>query len=149
MDNIVDTFKVRVANIGDIPGIMAVDEELGGLYPNLGDKVSQLINSPDGYFLVALSKNEIVGYAGGSVREAEFGESDPIGYITHVALKKAFARKGMGKMLGDKLVDKMSDKCEVFRTILAFDMIDLQSYFNQIGFQKSDLMVYEYKHSGI
>lgn len=144
MNDISKDFKIRSANERDLDGIMLIDKQLGSLHPNLDLKVKQMLNDSNSYFLVATFKEKIVGYAGGTIRETEFGEGDPVGYITHIALSKDFASKGMGRILGDKLIDAMSLKCENFRTILSLDRNDLQSYFNQIGFKKSDLMVYEY-----
>jgi ribosomal protein S18 acetylase RimI-like enzyme len=122
---------------------MVIDTELGGLNPMLKEKFLEIQSHDEGYFLVAEFKGEIVGFAGGIIRHSEFGEADPIGYITHVGLRSDFKSKGMGRMLGDKLVEEMSEKCERFRTILGFDRIDLQSFFNHLGFKRSDYLIYE------
>ena len=143
--SIVTDFNIREASIDDLDGIAKVDNEAGGLYPNIERKAKELITAENGYFLVATFENQVVGYAGGSIKDTEFGENDPVGYVSHIALRSDFARKGMGKMLGDKLIDAMSERCEKFRTLLSFNRIDLQAYFNQIGFSKTDMMVYEYR----
>ncbi|MDH5402771.1 MAG: GNAT family N-acetyltransferase [Candidatus Heimdallarchaeota archaeon] len=145
MSELESNFEIRLANSDDIDGILKVDKELGGLHPTLDAKVKTMLNNPNSYFMVGMYKGEIVGYVGGTIRETEFGNADPIGYITHVGLSKGFASKGMGRMLGDRLIDKMSLKCEIFRTILSFERNDLQSFFNHLGFKKTDLMVYEHK----
>lgn len=142
MESIVNKFKVRDATIDDIKEIIEVDKTTGGNYPNLESKLREMIGND--FFLVALFEDNIVGYSGGVIRHTEFGESDPIGYVTHIALKADFAKKGMGKMLGDKLVDEMSTHCRRIRTLLDFKYVQLQSYFSQIGFQKTETMVYEF-----
>ncbi|MHA2251191.1 MAG: GNAT family N-acetyltransferase [Candidatus Kariarchaeaceae archaeon] len=147
MTSIVDDFKIRIAKLEDIDGIMEIDKELGGFHPNLDVKAKEMIANEGDYFLVATLKEKVVGYAGGSIRDTEFGEGDPVGYITHVGLTSQLKSKGMGSILGDRLVDKMSDKCDIFRTILSFDRIDLQSFFNNIGFSRTDFLVYEYTHN--
>ncbi len=146
MTDLSEDFQIRVAIIEDIEGIVGIDKELGSLHPNLDEKVKKLIYNDDGYFLVAIIEGKVVGYAGGIIRETEFGEGDPIGYITHVGLAKQLKSKGMGSMLGDKLLEKMTEKCDVFRTILKFERIDLQVFFNSIGFTRTDNLVYELKY---
>ena len=143
MDEIVTQFNIRVAKNGDLPSIVKIDSDLGGLNPALEQKFYELQKDSDGYFLVAEFKGEVVGFAGGIIRQSEFGEADPIGYITHVGLRSDFKSKGMGRMLGDKLVETMLEKCERVRTILGFDRIDLQSFFNQLGFKRTDYLIYE------
>lgn len=143
MAEIVTEFKIRNASKEDIPEIMSIEGEYAGTNPTLEPKINQMLQDDYGHFLVATFKGKIVGYAGGVIRDTEFGMNEQIGYITHVGLTKEFTSKGMGRMLGDKLLEAMSDKCEKFRTILGFDRTDLQSFFNQLGFKRSDLLVYE------
>ena len=129
MAEIVTDFKIRYAVMEDIEDIMAIEGEHDGPNPTLEDKFKVMLADEVSYFLVATLKNKLVGYAGGIIRDTEFGINDPIGYITHVGLTKEFTSKGMGRMLGDKLIEAMSDKCDKFRTILGFDRVDLQSFF--------------------
>lgn len=143
MAEIVTEFKIRSAVMEDIQDIMAIEGEHGGPNPTLEEKFTSMLSDEVGYFLVATFKNKIVGYAGGIIRDTEFGINDPIGYVTHVGLAKEFTSKGMGRMLGDKLLEVMSVKCEKFRTILGFDRVDLQSFFNHLGFKRTDNLVYE------
>ncbi|MHA2502620.1 MAG: N-acetyltransferase family protein, partial [Candidatus Kariarchaeaceae archaeon] len=132
MDEIVTQYNIRQATPEDLPQIITIDQELGGLNPMLEEKFGELHGHPEGHFLVAEFKGEVVGFAGGIIRHNEFGEADPIGYITHVGLRSDFKSKGMGRMLGDQLIEVMSEQCERFRTILGFDRIDLQSFFNHL-----------------
>ena len=146
MAEIVTEFKIRNALSEDILGILKIEEEHAGPNPTLEQKINQMINDENSYFLVATFKGKIVGYAGGIIRDTEFGTNENIGYITHVGLSKEFTSKGMGRMLGDKLIEAMLEKCEIFRTILGFDRADLQSFFNHLGFKRTDLLVYESKY---
>ncbi|MHA2170584.1 MAG: GNAT family N-acetyltransferase [Candidatus Kariarchaeaceae archaeon] len=145
MKDVAADFTIRDATLEDIEGITRIDEELGGLHPQLDVKVKDMINSPTSYFMIACIKDRVVGYAGGSIRDTEFGEGELIGYITHVGLATELKSKGMGSMLGEKLIERMGEKCDTFRTILSFDRIDLQSFFNHIGFIRTDYLVFEYK----
>ena len=145
MEDIVTKFNIRDAKLGDLSAIMKIDEELGGLHPNLDIKVSSMLLDPISSFLVAEFEGKIVGFAGGIIRETEFGESDPIGYLTHVGLNKEFKSKGMGKILFDKLITKLLIHTDTIRTFVGFDRIDLQAYFNNMGFVKKDLLVFQYK----
>ncbi len=144
MQSIDTKFNIRDATVDDIKAIKAIDDELGGLHPNLEDKVKDMVADEHSTFLVAEFDGKIVGYAGGVVRDTEFGESDPVAYVTHVGLNSEFKSKGMGKMLGDRLVTALEKQAPTIRTILSFDRGDLQSFFNAIGFKKTDLMVFEY-----
>lgn len=143
MAEIVTEFKIRNASEADIPEIMTIEEEYAGPNPTLEPKINQMLIDDYSYFLVATFKGKIAGYAGGIIRDTEFGANEQIGYITHVGLTKEFTSKGMGRMLGDKLMEAMAEKCEKFRTILGFDRADLQSFFNHLGFKRTDLLVYE------
>jgi N-acetylglutamate synthase-like GNAT family acetyltransferase len=143
MAEIVTEFKIRKASNDDIAQIMEIEKQHAGPNPTLEPKIQTMIEDDLSYFLVATFKNEIAGYAGGIIRDTEFGTNEQIGYITHVGLSREFTSKGMGRMLGDKLLEVMADKCEKFRTILGFDRTDLQSFFNHLGFKRTDLLVYE------
>ncbi len=143
MQNIVDDFEVREATPQDINSILEIEEELAGRNPMLETKILNMLEDSKAYFLVATFKGEVIGYTGGGIRDVEFGEKDPIGYLTHVGLKKEFMNKGMGKILGDRLIDAMLPKCSKFRTLLSFERNDLQSFFNHLGFKRTDILVYE------
>ena len=143
MQNIVDDFEVREATPQDINSILEIEEELAGRNPMLETKILNMLEDSKAYFLVATFKGEVIGYTGGVIRDVEFGEKDPIGYLTHVGLKKEFMNKGMGKILGDRLIDAMLPKCSKFRTLLSFERNDLQSFFNHLGFKRTDILVYE------
>ncbi len=145
MQTIVDEFEVREATSRDIPPILDIEEELAGRNPMLESKISSMLEDDNAYFLVATFKGDVIGYAGGIVRDIEFGEKDPIGYITHVGLKKDYMQKGMGKILGDRLINAMLSRCSTFRTLLSFDRNDLQAFFNHLGFKRTDILVYEYR----
>ncbi|OLS26759.1 MAG: hypothetical protein HeimC2_14160 [Candidatus Heimdallarchaeota archaeon LC_2] len=143
MAEIVTEFKIRNAVMEDIEDIMAIEGEHNSPNPTFEEKYKAMLGDDASYFLVATFKNKLVGYAGGIIRDTEFGINDPIGYVTHVGLTKDFTSKGMGRMLGDKLLEVMSEKCDKFRTILGFDRVDLQSFFNHLGFKRTDYLVYE------
>ena len=138
-------FVIRDATLNDLESIKKIDDELGGLHINLINKVKNMIGDELSKFLVAEFDGKIVGYAGGIIRETEFGEADPIGYITHVGLNKEFKSKGMGKMIGDRLISKLLEKADVIRTVVSFERNDLQTFFNSIGLNKTDLLVFQYK----
>jgi len=145
MSSLDQKFKIRVANEDDIGAILQIEKDLTGENPMLEDKVKQMLIDDSSYFLVATFENNVVGYAGGTIRDIEFGETEPIGYVTHVGLNKEFMQKGMGRMLGDQLINKMLPKCNRFRTLLDFNRTDLQSFFNNLGFKRTDILVYQYQ----
>ncbi|RMG37307.1 MAG: GNAT family N-acetyltransferase [Methanobacteriota archaeon] len=147
MKTIVDDFQVRKAVPQDIEPILKIEEELAGRNPMLETKILKMLEDDSSYFLVATVKDEVIGYVGGVIRDVEFGEKDPIGYLTHVGLKKEYMNKGMGKIMGDRLINAMLPKCSTFRTLLSFERNDLQSFFNHLGFKRTDILVYELKEN--
>lgn len=131
------TIGIRPAAAADLPGIIALDEEVTGLakpsyWQEMFDRFGARQHLPR-FFLVAAQGDRVRGFVIGEVRAWEFG-SPPCGWIFAIQVHPRGRLKGIGTELFDAIcaafrhlgVDKV-------RTMLARDNHLLLSFFRSQG----------------
>ena len=70
-----------------------------------------LLGMTGGFFLVAVEKDEIIGYTVGEIQEMRREEdSKTVGHILNVVVKKGHQRNGVGTVLMDEVEGRLHEK---------------------------------------
>lgn len=138
-ENPVATFgdvRVRSAQAGDLPHVVALDAENTGI-PKPAywkDRFDWYAGRhPERFFLVAEREGAMLGFIVGEVRAWEFG-SPPSGWIFAVHVSPAARLHGLGTMLYDAICMRFRKAgVQHVRTMLAKDAQLLLSFFRSLG----------------
>jgi len=95
--------------------------------------------------IVAEKDNKVSGFIVGGIKEWGFGV-ERSGWIEMIEVDPKLMGKGIGKTLGEALIQVFRDKSikEVYTTV-RWDSGDLIEFFKSIGFDKSGFINLEYK----
>lgn len=128
---------IRPAVAGDVPAIIALDEEVTGLakpvywrdmYERYGIR-----RRDERFFLVAERQPKIEGFVIGETRAWEFG-SPPCGWIFAIQVRPKGRLKGVGTQLFNAICDRFRRAGVVsVRTMLARDNNTVLSFFRSQG----------------
>ena len=105
--------------------------------------VRNLIEQHPDECLVALSRGQVIGFIIGEMKEFAFG-AERSGWIEVLGVHPRFMGRGVGKLLGSKLLAKFKKKgaTRVF-TAVRWDSGDLGAFFRSIGFDRSAFIILE------
>lgn len=93
-----------------------------------------------GLNIVALIDNKIVGYMISNVLHAGFG-LDKSAWIISMGVDPDFMGQGIGKKLANRIIDTYrSQKIKYIFSSVAWDSIDLLSFFKTLGFGRSEFI---------
>ena len=80
----------------------------------------------------------LVGFLIGEVRTWDFGEDQEVGWIKIVGIDPAHQGKGIGKALGEALLQYFQEReIRTVRTAVDWDAADMIAYFRTLGFERS------------
>jgi ribosomal protein S18 acetylase RimI-like enzyme len=132
-----DVVPIRPATMADVPGVIALDEQVTGLLkPDYwNDMFEQYGQRPGGsrVFLVAEGVGRIDGFIIGEVRAWEFG-SPPSGWIFAVQVRPRLRVQGLGSRLFAALCACFRDVgVDCVRTMVAPDNTEIHSFFRSQG----------------
>ena len=95
--------------------------------------------------IVAEKDGRVVGFIIGFIKEWGFGV-ERSGWIEMVEVDPKLMGEGIGKMLGEALIQQFKDeKINEVYTSIKWDSSDLIAFFKSIGFDKSGFINLEYK----
>ena len=88
--------------------------------------------------LAAEIDGTLVGFLIGEVRTWDFGEDQEVGWIKIVGIDPAHQGKGIGKALGEALLQYFQEReIRTVRTAVDWDAADMIAYFRTLGFERS------------
>ena len=88
--------------------------------------------------LAAETDGTLVGFLIGEVRTWDFGEDQEVGWIKIVGIDPAHQGKGIGKALGEALLQYFQEReIRTVRTAVDWDAADMIAYFRTLGFERS------------
>jgi len=128
---------IRPATMADVPGVIALDEEVTGLLKSdyWHDMFDRYGPRPGGsrVFLVAENAGRLDGFIIGEVRTWEFGSS-PSGWIFAVQVRSRLRVQGLGSRLFDAVCDRFrAIGVDRVRTMVAPDNTEIHSFFRSQG----------------
>lgn len=93
-----------------------------------------------GFNIVALVDNKVIGYMISNVLHASFG-LDKSAWIISMGVDPDYMGRGIGKKLANKILEtyKSQNINYVFSSV-AWDSIDLLSFFKTLGFERSEFI---------
>jgi ribosomal protein S18 acetylase RimI-like enzyme len=105
--------------------------------------VEKLIELHPGECLVAVCRGQVIGFILGEMKEFAFG-AERSGWIEVLGVHPRFMGRGIGKLLGSKLLSILKKKgaTRVF-TAVRWDSGDLVAFFRSIGFDRSAFVILE------
>ncbi len=129
--------RIRPATAADLPGVIALDEEVTGLRkPDYWHDMFARYGARAGearFFLVAAAAGRIDGFIVGEVRAWEFG-SPPCGWIFAVQVRAPRRVRGLGSRLFAAVCDGFrAAGVDRVRTMLARDNTVIHSFFRSQG----------------
>ncbi len=93
-----------------------------------------------GLNIVALIDDKVVGYMISNVLHAGFG-LDKSAWIISMGVDPDFMGRGVGKKLANKILETYkSQKIKYAFSSVAWDSIDLLSFFKTLGFERSEFI---------
>jgi ribosomal protein S18 acetylase RimI-like enzyme len=132
-----EPIPIRPASVTDVPGVIALDEEVTGLRkPDYWHDMFERYGARPGgsrVFLVAENAGRIDGFIIGEVRALEFGSS-PSGWIFAVQVRSRQRVQGLGSRLFDAVCDSFrAAGVDRVRTMVAPDNTAIHSFFRSQG----------------
>ena len=130
-------FTIRFADIADASAIADLSEQWG--YQSTKEKMlcclGNLGNNNDHVMYVMLKDDQVIGWIHGiySLRI----ESDPFIEIGGLIVDKNFRRRGLGKLLVDKIIEwSLTRKCHTVRVRCNITRKEANAFYGMIGFKE-------------
>jgi GNAT superfamily N-acetyltransferase len=160
---ILQNVKIRVLSENDLDAVIEIDKKVFG--KRRREFWKRKIAYSDIYPRPALAAEvdgKVVGFILGFVSGWEFGVPDSVGWIDTVGVDPVYQRKGIGRLLFNKLIEifkrsgleKMPETEEgkskiegvnVVYTLVSWDRWDLLPFYHAMGFKKGDMLNLELK----
>jgi len=139
--------KVRRLTEADIPTIEKIEREItkSPRTSSLGRNVKEQLKTAHGdACLAAEVDGTFAGFIVGDIRPWEFGEDRDVGWVKTVGVDPAFQGHGVGKALGDALLNHFKGKgVALVRTLVEWHAGDMIAYLKTLGFDRSDMIPLE------
>ncbi|OGP92839.1 MAG: GNAT family N-acetyltransferase [Deltaproteobacteria bacterium RBG_16_54_18] len=146
--DILETVKIRALAYGDLDAIVAIDKALlGKERPEYWSmKIELTENRAPMASLVAELDGSVIGFILGDVSGWEYGVPDTIGWIDIIGVHPTYQRKGVARILFKAMVANMKKVgVDSIYTFVNWREFDRLNFFDQMGFQKGDLIHLELK----
>ncbi len=138
-----ENFQIREINLSDAAAIQRIRSLISKEDADVDSE--KIINQQTGDIskhasIVALIDNNVVGYMISNVLHAGFGLQKSA-WIVAVGVDPAFMGLGVGKRMAYKILEiyKSQDIRYVYSSV-AWDAIDLLSFFKALGFERSEFI---------
>lgn len=136
------SIRVRPLRTSDLAAVTRIERTItnsprtGSLTRNLRKRLGQ---RNAGSCLAAVDAGEVVGFIVGEIRPWEFGEERKVGWILVVGVDPSYQGKGIGRLLGEKLLRHFRAKgVRRAKTFVEWDAGDVIAYFGTLGFTQGD-----------
>jgi predicted N-acetyltransferase YhbS len=87
---------------------------------------------------------DLAGFIIGETRPWDFGEEEEVGWIKILGVDPRHQGKGVGKQLGEAILDHFRGKgITKIRTLVEWDAGDVIAYFRSLGFSRGSLIALE------
>ncbi|MHA2225021.1 MAG: N-acetyltransferase family protein [Candidatus Hodarchaeales archaeon] len=133
--------RIRVMEEADIPSIIILDEKISGFQrPEMWKSELQHYLKNNSICLVAEIQEQVVGFMIGTVHPWLFGIENG-GWIEVLGVHPAHTAKGVGKKLGNKLLEKFRalNVIDVY-TCVEWTSSDLLEFFRALEMTKSNFI---------
>jgi GNAT superfamily N-acetyltransferase len=137
-----DAPKTRALTLKDVDQILEIDSAVTKTPVKSGDNdLWRLIAETTTCFGVE-EGGKLQGFVLADIRPWEFGRRAHVGWIIALGVRPESQGKGIGKMLGDRVLDQLH-RLGVSRiqTIVDRETQDLMPFFKALGFQESSARV--------
>jgi GNAT superfamily N-acetyltransferase len=96
------------------------------------------------YCVGAATDDTLIAYMIGEERAWEFGHEEKAGWIRILGVAPEYQNKGIGKMLGEELLERFDDNnVECVRTMIEWDESEFLPFFHGLGFDMKESTVLE------
>ena len=130
--------KIRIATKNDYKQLMELYNDFVGenRYLNYNnDSFTEVINSKNNYVYIAEELGKFVGFASFSVRFV-IRYPKPIAELDELFVASLFRKKGVGKKLLDKIIDKAKKlNCHRLYIESAYDRKEAHIFYEILGFK--------------
>ena len=137
-----ETIHIRRMLESDIPSIISLDEKISGLSRlDMWDSIiNYYLRRPESSCFVAEIQEGVIGFMIGTIHPWLFGVENS-GWIEMLGVDPSHTAKGVGKMLGSKLLEdfKVHDVKTVY-TSVEWLSTDLLEFFKTLGMTKSNFI---------
>ncbi len=136
-------FQIREIDLADAEAIQRIRSLISKEDADVD--IEKIINQQTGKLtkqasIVALIDNKIVGYMISNLLHAGFGLQKSA-WIVAMGVDPAFMGLGVGKKLANKILEiYKSQKINYVYSSVAWDSIDLLSFFKALGFERSEFI---------
>jgi predicted N-acetyltransferase YhbS len=140
--------KIRALAYGDLDAIVAIDKAvLGKERPEYWSmKIEMSENRSPLTSLVAEKEGKVVGFIMGDASGWEYGVPNTVGWIDTIGIHPQYHRKGIGSLLFKEMVNNLKKVgVDTVYTLINWKEWDLLRFFDEMGFQKGDMIQLELK----
>lgn len=140
-------FTIRSMEMSDIEAVVRIQEAIlkKKVSPTWRSALEHYINKDPKACLVAVKKNEPVGFIIGEIKIWGFGLRQS-GWLVTISIHPAHMGTGTGNALSKHLIDYFHEmEVDGIYTTVRWDSGDLLSFFKSIGFTHSAFLNLEYK----
>jgi N-acetylglutamate synthase-like GNAT family acetyltransferase len=96
--------------------------------------------------LVAEKEGKVVGFIMGDASGWEYGVPNTVGWIDTIGIHPQYHRKGIGSLLFKEMVNNLKKVgVDTVYTLINWKEWDLLRFFDEMGFQKGDMIQLELK----
>jgi len=138
---------VRTLRADDLARLVTMDEDLSGRRRSAWyeTKLDRALKDSDVCIsLGAEIDSMLVGALMGAVNFGEYGLPEPVAILDTLLVDGEFGRQGIAKSLMEQLLKNLHAlRISCLRTEVAWDQVDLISFFGKVGFRPAHRLVLE------
>lgn len=136
------SIRIRALDELDISDIVAIDEQIGGLYrPEVWERrIGYYLRRDPEASVVAEVDGKVAGFMLGEARSGEFGLEEPTGWIEVLGVDPSHRSKALGRRMATAMLEHFrSQGVRSVRTLVDEEREDLRGFFSSLGFEPSGL----------
>ena len=138
--------RIRRLEDTDLGQITGIDEKIGGSYrPEVWERRMAYYSrrDPDAS-LVAELDGQVIGFMFGEIRSGEFGLEEPTGWIEVLGVDPETQGQAVGRRLAESMMEYFERSgAAAVRTMVDAEMVDIERFFESLGFEPSSLRPFE------
>jgi N-acetylglutamate synthase-like GNAT family acetyltransferase len=141
------TFEIRPPTESDFEDVKKIQEAIlqRPVKGVLENRIREYLKKDPKSCLVAEVDGSVAGFVIGDIKDWGFGV-EKSGWLETIGIDPKHMGKGIGKALGEKLLDHFRSKGIMnIYTVARWDSGDLLAFFKSIGFDRSDFINLEIK----